>query len=98
MSSLVAMMMTGTKMRKANPPRFCNAATISLINVHRDNALRFSIAGFFHESVFPKPLSIPSGPFQIFAKIHGAIGMTSPVLLTLVANGRNLEKEKFSIF
>jgi hypothetical protein len=34
MSSLVAMMMTGTKMRKANPPRFCNAATIPLTHVH----------------------------------------------------------------
>jgi hypothetical protein len=27
---------------------------------------RFSTFGFFHESVSPKPLSIPLGPFQIF--------------------------------
>jgi hypothetical protein len=25
--------------------------------------------GFFHESVSPKPLSIPLGPFRIFSKI-----------------------------
>ncbi len=29
--------------------------------------------GFFHESVSPKPLSIPLGPFQIFSKIRGEI-------------------------
>jgi hypothetical protein len=28
---------------------------------------------FFHESVSPKPLSIPLGPFQIFPKICGDI-------------------------
>jgi hypothetical protein len=28
---------------------------------------------FFHESVCPKPLSIPNGPFQIFSKIRGDI-------------------------
>jgi hypothetical protein len=30
-------------------------------------------SGFFHESVSPKPLSIPLGPFQIFLKIRGDI-------------------------
>jgi hypothetical protein len=28
---------------------------------------------FFHESVSPKPLSIPLGPFLIFSKIRGDI-------------------------
>ncbi len=32
--------------------------------------------GFFHESVSPKPLSIPLGQFQIFPKIHGDIRST----------------------
>ncbi len=30
-------------------------------------------SGFFHESVSPKPLSIPLGPFRIFSKIRGDI-------------------------
>jgi hypothetical protein len=29
--------------------------------------------GFFHESVSPKPLSIPLGPFRFFLKIRGDI-------------------------
>ncbi len=37
---------------------------------------------FFHESVSPKPLSIPLGPFRICSKICGNIGSS----LTLVAN------------
>ncbi len=28
----------------------------------------------FHESVSPKPLSIPLGPFRFFSKIRGDIG------------------------
>jgi hypothetical protein len=28
---------------------------------------------FFHESVSPKPLSIPLGPFRIFSEIRGDI-------------------------
>jgi len=28
---------------------------------------------FFHESVYPGPLSIQTGPFQIFSKIRGNI-------------------------
>jgi hypothetical protein len=35
----------------------------------RDSVTRFLTSGFFHESVSPKPLSIPLGPFQIFSKI-----------------------------
>ncbi len=31
---------------------------------------RFSISGFFHESVSPRPPSIPLGPFWIFLKIR----------------------------
>jgi hypothetical protein len=30
-------------------------------------------SGFFYESVSPKPLSIPLGPFRIFSKIRGDI-------------------------
>jgi hypothetical protein len=33
----------------------------------------FSTSGFFHESVSPKPLSIPLGLFRIFSKIRGDI-------------------------
>ncbi len=28
---------------------------------------------FFHESVSPRPISIPLGPFRIFSKIRGDI-------------------------
>jgi hypothetical protein len=35
--------------------------------------MRFSTSVFFHESVFPKPLSIPFGSFRIFSKIRGDI-------------------------
>jgi hypothetical protein len=34
----------------------------------KNSVTRFSTSGFFHESVSPKPLSIPLGPFQIFFK------------------------------
>ncbi len=54
---------------------------------------RFLTSGFFHESVSPKPLSIPLGPFHIFQKfdeIFAAQG-APPVSLTPVANGKNLQ-------
>ncbi len=35
--------------------------------------MRFFASGFFHESVSPKPLSIPLGPFPIFSKLLGDI-------------------------
>jgi hypothetical protein len=35
--------------------------------------MRFFASGFFHESVSPKPLIIPIGPFLIFQKIRGDI-------------------------
>jgi hypothetical protein len=38
------------------------------------NSVKCSFAsGFFHESVSPKPLSTPLGPFRIFSKIRGDI-------------------------
>jgi hypothetical protein len=39
----------------------------------RESVTRFFASGFFHESVSPKPLSIPLGPFRIFSKIRGII-------------------------
>jgi hypothetical protein len=38
-----------------------------------DSVTRFSTSGFFHESVSPKPRSIPLGSFRIFSKILGDI-------------------------
>jgi hypothetical protein len=46
---------------------------------------------FFHESVSPKPLIIQLGPFRIFFKIRGDIHSS----MTPVANGKNLQSEKF---
>ncbi len=51
-------------------------------------------SGFFLEPVSPKPLIIPLGPFRKFAEIFVAQGLP-PVLLTPVANGKNLQAEKF---
>ncbi len=48
----------------------------------------------------PKPQGIPLGPFQIFrkfAEIFTAQGVPQ-VSLSLVANGKNLESEKFNYF
>jgi hypothetical protein len=50
-------------------------------------------SGFFHESVSPKPPSIPLGSFQIYSKrkfteIFATQG-APPVLLALVAIGKN---------
>jgi hypothetical protein len=33
----------------------------------------FRLQSFFHESVSPKPLSLPLGPFHFFSKIRGDI-------------------------
>jgi hypothetical protein len=46
---------------------------------YRDSATRFSTSGFFHESVSPKPLSIPSEPFRKFADIFAATRRTTAV-------------------
>ena len=37
----------------------------------------FLLLAFFHESVSPKPLSIPLGPFRTFSKIRGDIRSSS---------------------
>ncbi len=44
-----------------------------LIENWRDSVTRSFASGFFHESVSPKPMSIPLGPFRIFSKIRGDI-------------------------
>jgi hypothetical protein len=64
----------------------------------KDSAIKKSVKGqcheifdfwFFHESVSPKPLSIPLRPFQIFSKICGDI--RSSRLTTGVINDKNLQ-------
>jgi hypothetical protein len=52
----------------------------------------------FFLNQFPKPLSIPLEPFQIFLKIFRDIFTAQgapPVSLTPVPNGKNLQSEKF---
>ncbi len=44
---------------------------ITIFTVYKNT--RFSASGFFHESVSPRPPSIPLGPFWIFSKIRGDI-------------------------
>jgi hypothetical protein len=41
--------------------------------ITRDSVTRFFASGFFLESVSPKSLIIPLGPFRIFSKIRGDI-------------------------
>jgi hypothetical protein len=65
MSSLVAMMMTGTKMRKANPPRFCNAATIPLQGV--SSLILFSL---FATGVVDTGGKFTAGVLKILVAIH----------------------------
>ncbi len=38
--------------------------------IKRESDTRFSTSGFFHESVSPRPPSIPVEPFWIFSKIR----------------------------
>ncbi len=55
---------------------------------------------FFHESVSPKHLSIPLGPFRFlrkFAEIFVAQGAPT-VSLTPVADEKSLQSENFSLF
>jgi hypothetical protein len=61
---------------------------------------RFFASGFFLKSVSPKPLIIPLGPFRIFTKIRGDIRSLSFAtgVKTPVANGKNLQAEKFNNF
>jgi hypothetical protein len=51
-------------------------------------------------SFLPKPLSIPSGPLQIFLNITEIFAAQDapPMLLTPVANGKNLQLENFNFF
>ncbi len=49
--------------------------------------MRFSTSGFFHESVSPRPPSIPLEPFWIFSKIRGDI--CELLLVTWVNDTRN---------
>jgi hypothetical protein len=54
----------------------------------------------FNESVSPKPLSIPIGPFQIFVKVRGDI-CSSRCTTGVVDTGgkrKNLQSENFLIF
>jgi hypothetical protein len=47
--------------------------TVSCRLVKGKSATRFSISGFLHGSVSPKPLILHLGSFQIFSKICGDI-------------------------
>jgi hypothetical protein len=59
--------------------------------------MRFFASGSFHESVSPQPKSIPLRPFQIFQKFSEIFAAQSLPLVstTQVANGKNLQSEKF---
>jgi hypothetical protein len=50
-----------------------------------------------HEPFFPKALSIPLRPFQIFQKFGDILAAQGapPVSMTPVANEKNLQSEKF---
>ncbi len=52
------------------------------------------LQAFYTWISFPKHLIIPLGPFRKFTEIFAAEG-ASPVSLTPVANGKNLQSEKF---
>jgi hypothetical protein len=59
--------------------------------------MKFFASGFFHESVSPKPLTIPLGPFNFFrkfAEIFSAQGLP-PVSLTPVESEKNFQSKKF---
>jgi hypothetical protein len=76
-----------------------NGNNIRLLRPRRDIVTRFLTSGIFHESVSPKPLSIPLQPFQIFSQIRGDIcssRCTTGVVET-GANGKNLQSEKFAL-
>jgi hypothetical protein len=52
---------------------------------------------FLHESVFPKPLIILLGPFQIFSKIRGDIGssMLATGVVDTVRKWKKISIRKF---
>ncbi len=72
------------------------ADTGCIILTERDSAKRFSTSFIFHDSLFPKPLSIPLGAFQTFSKIRRDIHSSKlipaanlpPVALKLVLDLR----------
>ncbi len=49
----------------------CNGENSHLLGVSRESYTRFSVLSFFNESVFPRSMTIPLGPFQFFSKIAG---------------------------
>ncbi len=61
-----------------------------------DSATRFSTSGFFHESVSPKPLSTPLGPFRIFLKIPGDICNSRFTTGVVDTGGKWKKSEKFN--
>ncbi len=61
-----------------------------------DSVKRFFDFWFFHESISPKPLSIPLGSFRIFSKILGDIRSRSSRCITCVVDTR-WQMEKSSI-
>ncbi len=63
--------------------------------------MRFFASGFFHESVYPQPQSIPIGPLNLLAKIRGDIRKsrcTTGINQTgsLIATGINNTGGKFA--
>jgi hypothetical protein len=50
---------------------------------------------FFHESVFPKPLIIPLGPFQIISKIRGDIPSSMFATGDVIDNDGKWKKSSF---
>jgi hypothetical protein len=65
-----------------------------------DGATRFSTSGFLHGSVSPKPVIILLGRLEFcrkFAEIFAAQDAPQ-VSLTPVANGKNLQSQKCSLF
>jgi hypothetical protein len=62
------------------------------LNIKGTVSRDFLLLIFFHESVSPKPMILPLGPFRI-GDIRSS--RLPPVSLTPVANGKNLQSEKF---
>ncbi len=59
-----------------------------MLSVKRESVMRFSSLGFFHESLYPGPLSILLGPLLIFTKIHE--DMCNFVFTGVIDNGDKL--------
>ncbi len=76
-------------------PKFVNP---QIFLTERDSVTRFSTSSFFHESVSPKPLSIPIGSFEFFRKFAEILAAqcAPPVTLTPVANGKTFNHKSFN--